>query len=51
VKLADYLLKSNPPKRDFIVEFEIAKGATITLVGNVIDQGTQRFQLNRLRED
>lgn len=50
VRLADYLLKSNPPQRDFIVEFEVAEGATITLVVNVLDQGNKQFQLHRLRE-
>jgi hypothetical protein len=50
VKLADYLLKSNPPQRDFLVEFRTADGSTIKTVVNIFDLGNQRFQFNKLRD-
>jgi hypothetical protein len=50
VELTDYLLKSNPPQRDFIVEFKTADGSMIKTVVNIFDLGDQRFQFNKLRD-
>jgi hypothetical protein len=50
VRLADYLLKSNPPQRDFVVEFATPGGATLTRIVNVVDLGNQRFQFRTLRD-
>ena len=50
VRLADYILKSNPPQRDFIVEFTIADGSTASKVVNVVDFGNHRFQFRTLRD-
>lgn len=50
VRLADYLLKSNPPQRDFVVEFRTADDSTVTKVVNVFDLGDQRFRFHKLRD-
>jgi hypothetical protein len=50
VRLADYLLKSDPPQRDFIVEFTSGDGSTVTKVVNIVDLGNQRFQFRTLRD-
>ena len=50
VQLADYLLKSNPPQRDFIVEFKTADGSTVKKIVNIFDLGNQQFQFNKLRD-
>src|SRR5687767_5770958 len=50
VKLADYLLKSNPPQRDFIVEFSMRDGSTVTKIVNIFDLGNQQFQFHKLRD-
>lgn len=50
VKLAGYLLKSNPPQRDFIVEFSMRDGSTVTKIVNIFDLGNQQFQFHKLRD-
>lgn len=50
VQLADYLLKSNPPQRDFIVEFTLQDGSTVTKVVNIFDLGDQQFRFRELRD-
>jgi hypothetical protein len=51
VQLQDYLLKSNPPQRDFIVEFKRADGSTVKTIVNIFDLGNQRFQFHKLRQE
>ena len=50
VQLAGYLLKSNPPQRDFIVEFKTADGSTVKKNVNIFDLGNQQFQFHKLRD-
>ena len=50
VQLADYILKSNPPQRDFIVEFLMQDGSTIMKIINVFDLGNQEYRFSRLRD-
>ncbi len=50
VLLTDYLLKSNPPQRDLIVEFKLADGSTAKKVVNIFDSGNQQFQFHKLRD-
>jgi hypothetical protein len=50
VQLAGYLLKSNPPQRDFIVEFSMQGGSTVTKIVNVFDMGNQQFQFHKMRD-
>jgi hypothetical protein len=50
VQLAGYLSKSNPPQRDFIVEFEIVGGLTVQKIVNIFDLGNQQFQFRKLRD-
>lgn len=50
VQLADYLLKSNPPQRDFIVKFWMQDGSTIKKIVNIFDLGNQQFQFHKLRD-
>jgi hypothetical protein len=50
VELADYLLKSHPPQRDFIVELKAEGGTTIRKIVNVYDLGKQQFRFNKLRD-
>ncbi|PSB40552.1 hypothetical protein C7B80_33185 [Cyanosarcina cf. burmensis CCALA 770] len=49
VRLADYLLKSNPPQRDFIVSFSMQDGSTVIKIVNIYDLGNQKFQFHKLR--
>jgi hypothetical protein len=51
VQLADYLLKSNPPQRDFIVEFSMQDGSTVTKIVNIFDLGNQQFRFHKLRDE
>ena len=51
VQLAGYLLKSNPPQRDFIMEFRIEDGSTVKKIVNIFDLGDQRFQFHKLRDE
>jgi hypothetical protein len=50
VELANYLLKSNPPQRDFVVEFMREDGATFKKIVNIFDLGNQRFQFHKMRD-
>lgn len=50
VQLASYLLKSNPPQRDFIVEFSMQDDSTITKIVNIFDLGNHQFQFHNLRD-
>jgi hypothetical protein len=50
VELTNYLLKSNPPQRDFIVSFKMADGSTIKKIVNVFDSGNQQFEFHKLRD-
>ncbi len=50
VELKDYLLKSNPPQRDFVVEFRTEAGSTVKSVVNVFDLGNHQFRFNKLRD-
>jgi hypothetical protein len=50
VELTDYLLKSNPPQRDFIVSFKTADGSTIKKIVNVFALANQQFQFHKLRD-
>ena len=50
VELAEYLLKSNPPQREFIVKFKLQDGSAITKIVNFFDLGDGRFQFNALRD-
>ena len=49
VQLADYLLKSNPPQRDFVVEFKMQDGSMIKKIVNIFDLGNQQFRFHNLR--
>jgi hypothetical protein len=51
VQLADYLLKSNPPQRDFIVEFRMQDGSTVKKIVNIFDLGNQQFRFHKLRDE
>jgi hypothetical protein len=51
VQLADYLLKSNPPQRDFIVEFDVVDGPTVKKIVNIFDLGNQQFRFHKLRDE
>ena len=50
VELTDYLLKSNPPQRDFIVEFAIPDSSTVTKIVNIFDLGNGHFRFHELRD-
>lgn len=50
VEIADYLLKSNPPQRDFIIECADEEGATVRKILNVFVLGGQKFQFNGVRD-
>lgn len=50
VELADYLLKSNPPQRDFIIECADEDGAPVRKILNVFVLGGQKFQFNGVRD-
>lgn len=51
VQLTDYLMKSNPPQREFIVEFSMRDGSTVKKVINIFDLGNQQFEFNELRDE
>ncbi len=51
VQLTDYLMKSNPPQREFIVEFSMQDGSTVKKIVNIFDLGNQRFEFNELRDE
>jgi hypothetical protein len=50
VRLAKYLLKSNPPQRDFIVELEMKDGSIAKNIVNIFDKGDQQYQFHKLRD-
>jgi hypothetical protein len=50
VQLADYLLKSNPPQRDFIIDCADADGAPVRRILNVFVLGGQKFRFNGVRD-
>ena len=50
VELADYLLKSNPPQRDFIVSCRARDGSTVRKALNVYVLGEEKFQFNCVRD-
>jgi hypothetical protein len=51
VRLEDYYLKSNPPQREFVVQFKAKGGETVTKVVNVFDLGNERFQFHEVRDE
>lgn len=51
VQLAGYLLKSNPPQRDFIMEFRMEDGSTVKKIVNIFDLGNQQFQFHELHDE
>ena len=50
VRLADYLLKSYPPQRDFIVEFKTGQDSSTKRVVNITAVSDKQFKFNQLRE-
>lgn len=50
VQLTDYLMKSNPPQREFIVEFSMQDGSTVRKIINIFDLGNQQYEFNELRD-
>jgi len=50
VELADYLLKSNPPQRDFIIECVTKGGGTVRKILNIYALSGQKFQFNSVRD-
>jgi hypothetical protein len=51
VRLGDYLLKSNPPQRDLIVQFKAVDGSIVNKVATIFDLGNQQFRFNKLRDE
>lgn len=49
VHLAPYLLKSNPPQRNFIVELEMKDRSITQKIVNLFDKG-DRFEFHKLRD-
>lgn len=50
VWLANYVLKSNPPQRDFIVAFRLQNGSTLTKIVNIFVLGNGKFRFHELRD-
>lgn len=50
VQLTDYLMKSYPPQREFLVEFSTQDGSTVRKIINIFDLGNQQFEFNELRD-
>lgn len=50
VQLADYLMKSNPPQREFLVEFNMQDGSKVKKIINIFDLGNQQFEFHELRD-
>jgi hypothetical protein len=50
VALGEYLLKSNPPQRDFLVECARKDGSRVRKVLNVYVLGGDKFQFNGMRD-
>lgn len=51
VRLGDYLLKSYPPQREFIVEYRLDDDSTSRKIVNVFDEGNGRFRFNGVRDE
>ena len=51
VQLADYLAKSYPPQRDFIVELKTTDGSTVKRIVNIFDLGNEQFEFRQLRNE
>jgi hypothetical protein len=51
VQLADYLMKSNPPQREFLVEFSMQDGSTVRKIINIFALGNQQFEFHELRDE
>ena len=51
VELASYLLKSNPPQRNFIVEFRTNNDSSIKKIVNIIHLDDGSFQFKQLRDE
>jgi hypothetical protein len=50
VELTDYLLKSNPPQREFVLEFRAEDGAAVRKIVNIFDLGDRGFLFHNIRE-
>jgi hypothetical protein len=50
VQLADYLLKSNPPQRDFVIECETMDGLMVKRILNIYVLGDHEFEFNSVRD-
>jgi len=50
VELGDYLLKSNPPQRDFLVECTRKDGSSVRKVLNIYVLAGEKFQFNCVRD-
>ena len=50
MQLANYLLKSNPPQREFIVEFKMEGDSAVKKIITIFDLGNKQFQFNKLRD-
>jgi hypothetical protein len=50
VRLEDFLIKTNPPQREFIVEFKSNSDSAFTKVIDVFVLNNGRFSLNQLRD-
>jgi hypothetical protein len=50
VELGAYLLKSNPPQRDFLVECKRRDGSTVRKVLNVYVLSGDKFRFNCVRD-
>ena len=49
VRVADYLLKSHPPRRDVHVDVRSGPGTTAGLVVQITELGDRRFALHEVR--
>jgi hypothetical protein len=50
VELGDYLLKSNPPQRDFVIECARKDGSRVRKILNVYVLSGEKFQFNCVRD-
>lgn len=50
VRLADYLLKSNPPQRDFVIEYATSDGGTAKRILNVRVLSDRKFEFSGMRD-
>jgi hypothetical protein len=49
VRLENFLIKTNPPQREFIVEFKSKNGSTITKAIDIFVLGDERLRFNSVR--